>query len=304
MGFRSTITLVFAVLVAAGCSSERADTSAAERANTPASRIPGWELKLGNGTVSSYAEFGKDGAPAAIGVAWSATGLEGLPTNSDEHRCHGRDKEGSIVADTKCQHTHHFVIPLPDAVARRSDIPFKWVLLNWNPYGHIPPGVYDSAHFDVHFEMQPIADAFAIEAGPCGPEFVRCDQFQRGRKPLPPNYMPPDYVDVEAVVPVMGNHLIDLTGPEFQKQPFTRSWIYGTYDGKVIFYEAMVTRAYLLSRPDGCLPIKAPKAVAVAGFYPTEYCVRHDAKTGEHSVSMEKFTRREASAPDALAVKG
>ena len=132
MGFRSTISLVFVVLAAAGCSSERADTSA--------SRIPGWELKLGNGTVSSYAEFAKDGAPATIGVAWSATALEGLPTTSDEHRCHGRDKDGAIVPDTKCQHTHHFVIPLPDAVARRSDIPFKWVLLNWNPVRAHPSG--------------------------------------------------------------------------------------------------------------------------------------------------------------------
>ena len=116
--------------------------------------------------------------------------------------------------------------------------------------------------------------------------------------------MAADYVDVEAVVPVMGNHLIDITGPEFQKQPFTRSWIYGIYDGKVIFYEAMVSRAYMMSKPNGCLPIKAPKAVAVAGFYPTEYCVRHDAKTGEHSVSMEKFTRRDASAPEAAASQG
>ena len=99
-------------------------------------------------------------------------------------------------------------------------------------------------------------------------------------------------------------HLIDLTGPEFQKQPFTRSWIYGIYDGKVIFYETMITRAYLMSKPNGCLPIKAAKAVGVAGFYPTEYCVRHDAKTGEYSVSMEKFIHRQASAPEAVAAKG
>ena len=46
------------------------------------------------------------------------------------------------------------------------------------------------------------------------------------------------------------------------------------------------------------------KAVAVSGFYPTEYCVRHGAKTGEYSVSMEKFTHRDASAPEAVAVKG
>ncbi len=49
---------------------------------------------------------------------------------------------------------------------------------------------------------------------------------------------------------------------------------------------------------------KAPKAVAVAGFYPTQYCVRHNAATREYSVSMEKFTRRDASAPEAIPAKG
>ena len=66
MHFRSMISSALMVLAAAGCSSERANTSANERAPASASRTPGWELKLGNGTVSSYAEFEKDGAPAAI----------------------------------------------------------------------------------------------------------------------------------------------------------------------------------------------------------------------------------------------
>ncbi len=265
---------------------------------TSASRIPGWQVALGKGTVSSYAEFASTGAPLAMGVVWSADALESLPAGSDEHRCFGRNEHGGMHAATRCQDTFEFVIPLPDAAARRSDVPFKWVLLNWNHRGHIPPGVYDVPHFDIHFQMAPIADVFAIEPGPCGPEFVRCDQFEKARKPLPPNYLAADYVDVQAVVPAMGNHLIDVTGPEFQKQPFTSSWIYGVYDGRVIFYEAMVTRAHMLSKPNRCMPIKSPKAVAVAGYYPTEYCIRHDAATGEYSVSMEAFRHRDASPPE------
>ena len=298
MASRFVIALTVAVAALAGCSGERNAPTAA------ASRAPGWQLKMGNGTVASYADVDGAGNPTAIGVVWSATALDGLPGGSDMHRCVGRNKDGEADAATKCQHTHEFVIPLPDAVARRDDVPFKWVLLNWNPEGHIPPGVYDVPHFDVHFEMAPIADVFAIESGPCGPELVRCDQFKAGRKPLPPNYHPPGYIDVEAVVPAMGNHLIDPTGPEFQKQPFTRSYIYGIYDGTMIFHEVMVTRAYLLTKPDGCQPIKAAKAVAVAGLYPTEYCVRHNAKTGEYSASLEKFTRREAGAPEPIPAKG
>jgi len=264
-------------------------------------RSLGWQVPLGKGTVTTYAEVERQGAPKAIGIVWSSAALDGLLTDSDNHRCYGRSKDGAMEPDTKCQHSFEHAIPLPDAVATRPDIPFKWVLLNWNPAGHIPPGVYDVPHFDVHFMMAPIAQIFAIEPGPCGPEFVRCDQFQIGRRPLPPNYVHADFKDVEAVVPAMGNHLIDLKGPEFNKQPFTRSWIYGVYDGKVVFYEEMVTRSHLLSRPNACTAIKSPKAVAVKGFYPTVSCIRHDVSTGDYTVSMEQFVLREASPPDPVA---
>lgn len=122
------------------------------------------EAATNPGTVSSYAEVAKDGVPKAIGGVWSADALDMLPKDSDHHGCFGRTPDGAIDAATKCQHAHEFVIPLPDAVAHRDDVP----------------------HFDVHFEMEPIADVFAIEPGPCGPEFVRCEQFQTARKSLPP----------------------------------------------------------------------------------------------------------------------
>jgi hypothetical protein len=243
----------------------------------------------------TFAELDGQGAPKAIGVVFSKAALDELPVEPVNRRCAER-KPG--IAPAKCQHTHEHVLPLPDVVARRRDIPFKWVLLNWQPVGHIPPGIYSVPHFDIHYMMAPIDEIFAIEPGECGPEFVRCDQFATGRKPLPKNYMHPDFTDVEAVVPAMGNHLVDLTGAEVNKQPFTLSWIYGIYDGKVIFYEQMVAREYLLSKPDGCTPIKSPKAVAVAGFYPRSSCVRLNPVSGEYVASMEDFTYRTASAPE------
>jgi hypothetical protein len=290
----SRLILLLAVTLAAvvGC---------ATTSESPGGRSLGWSTPLGNGSATSYAEFDKQGAPKAIGVVFSATSLDGLPAASDHHRCHARSKDGAIDASTKCQETVEHALPLPDVAARRADIPFKWVLLNWNHIGHIPPGIYDVPHFDVHFMMASIDDIFAIEPGPCGPEYVRCDQFQIGRKPLPENYVHADYKNVDAVVPAMGNHLIDLTGPEFNKQPFTRSWIYGVYDGKVIFYEEMVTRVHMLSKPNTCTPIKSPKAVDTRGYYPTVSCIRFDAATGEHTVSMEGFVLREASAAGKAA---
>ncbi len=264
-------------------------------------RVLGQGVELGNGTVSTYAEFDGGGVLTAIGVVYSAGALEGLPSEpSDQHHCFDRNGDGEVEPDTECIPTHEFVIPLPDAVSTRSDVPFKWALLNWNPAGHIPPGIYDTAHFDVHFYMAPIESVFALEDGPCGLEFIRCDQHALAKKPLPPNYMDPDFQDVDAVVPAMGNHLIDLTGPEFNGEEWKRSWIYGVYDGEVIFYEEMLTRDYMLSKPDACYPIKSPPAVARTGYYPTESCVRHDAVTGEHTVSMEGFEFREASLPEPV----
>ena len=78
--------------------------------------------------------------PKAIGIIWSAAALDGLSTLSDNHRGCGRSKNGAMEPETKCQHTFEHAIPLSDAAATRPDIPFKWVLLNWNPAGHIPPG--------------------------------------------------------------------------------------------------------------------------------------------------------------------
>jgi hypothetical protein len=259
-------------------------------------------MALGNGRVASYAELTRQGEPTAIGIVFSPTALEGLPTDHATLRhCVDRNKDGTIDRMTECLHTYEHVLPLPDAVTRRADIPFKWVLLNWNPMGHIPPAIYDVPHFDVHFFIEPVANVFALEAGPCGLEFIRCDQFEIAKRPVPPNYMHPDFKNVDAVVPAMGNHLIDLTGPEFtEKQPFTRSWIFGVYDGRVTFYEEMVSRATLLGKPRSCSPIKAPGAVAISGFYPTVSCLRHDAATSETTVSMERFVHRAASPPEPI----
>jgi hypothetical protein len=261
-----------------------------------ADRVLGWRTSLGNGEVVSFAEVEGAGAPRAIGIMFSADALTGLPSeHSDGHHCFDRNGDGVTARPAECFETHEFVIPLPDAVNRRDDIPFKWVLLNWNQHGHAPPGVYDVPHFDVHFYLTPIAEPFAIPAGPCGPELVDCDAFATAKQPVPAGLMHADFTDVDAVAPAMGNHLIDLSGREFQGQPFTRSWIYGAYGGRVTFYEEMVSLAHLLSRPDACASIKSPPAVAASGYYPTQRCVRYDAGANAYTVSLEGFVYRQAS---------
>jgi hypothetical protein len=273
-------------LLGAGCT----------RAPEGSPRALGAASALGNGTVASYAEFDASGAPRAIGVVFAAGALENLPTAASGGRhCFDANKDGAIDPATECAAWHERVLPLASEASRRADIPFKWALLNWNPHGHIPPGVYDTPHFDVHFYIQPIEDVFAIESGSCGPERVRCDQFAKARVSVTAEFMHADFKDVEAVAPAMGNHLVDLTSPEFKGVPFTRTWIYGVYDGHVTFYEEMVTLAYMKSEPGKCFPIKATPAVAQTGYYPTKSCIRQSKDKAEYTVSMEEFQLRQAT---------
>ena len=95
----------------------------------------------------------------------------------------------------------------------------------------------------------------------------------------------------------MGNHLIDPMAPEFHGETFEHHWIYGSFEGRIIFYEEMVARNYMLRQPDACFAIKMPEAVALTGYYPTRSCVRYVMETDEYSVLMEDFIMREASPP-------
>ena len=250
---------------------------------------------LGGGTITSYAEVDATGKPMAIGVVFPAATLASLPTApSDGHRCFDANGDGKIDLATECSAWHERVLPLPSEAARRSDLPFKWALVNYNPLGHMPPGVFDKPHFDVHFYMEPIENILAIERGTCGPESVRCDQYAIARKPLPSNYLPANYLDLGLVAPAMGNHYIDPAHHNFHGEPFKRHWVYGVYDGRVIFYEEMLTVAYMQSKPDTCFPIQSAEAVAVAGYYPTQSCVRYASGKDEVTVSLEGFVSRPA----------
>ncbi len=284
-------TNVLVVLLAAqlfGC--------AARSQQTP-DRISGVERELGAGVVSTYARVDESGRPLEIGVSITGDALMSPPTEpTDGLRCFDQNGDGDIEESSECMLSHERVLPLPDAVSRRSDMPFKWVLLHWNLMGHEPHGIYSVPHYDIHYMIEPVERVYAIAAGTCG-EGVRCDAYARAKKPLPEGYMHPDFQDVDAVVAAMGNHLIDLSSHEFHGSPFTRTWIYGVYDGRVTFYEEMVTKEFLLTKPSECFPIKSPPAVGLSGFYPTHSCVRYDAPNDAYTVSLEGFAWREKTAP-------
>lgn len=260
-------------------------------------RVVGEPIPLAQGTVHAYADLNPDGSPVAIGIALTKSGLETMPTEKHQNmaRCFDANEDGQVDMDTECHGDHPFNISLQGLLAGSQEIPFKWVGLDWNPEGHAPLGTYDLPHFDVHFYMASREAIRQIKPGPCG-DMVDCEDYERGIIPVPEKYVAKDYVDLQVVVPNMGNHLIDVTSPELADPParFTHTFIYGSYDGHVIFFEPMITTEYLLSNPDECVPIKLPEAWEVAGYYPTQYCMRYLEDEASYAISLEGFVHRDA----------
>jgi len=248
----------------------------------------------GQGTVASYAVIADDGTPSEIGVAFSAGALDGLPTKRNNYSlCFDLDGNGAINETGECEGDYGVDLPMPAEVTGRADIPFAFAKINWNPEGH-PPAPWLPPHFDLHFYQIPVAAVDAIRVGNCG-IFIDCEDYERAIKPVPAKYVHPEHVSVQAAVGRMGDHLIDTLTPEFGNppQPFTHTWIFGAYDGGIIFHEVMATLSFMALGPDVCAPIKQPQAWEHAGWYPTSYCFRHSADGGL-KVFMADFVMREA----------
>jgi hypothetical protein len=253
----------------------------------------GTPLPIGGGTAQSYLTLRPGGAPEAIGVRLSAGALERLPATPNRHsRCFDLDGNGSHGGH-ECIGDEQRILELP-AGAKDVRLPFKWITLNWNAAGH--PSPYNRPHFDFHFFALEQEKIEAIRPGRCG-ELTDCEDFERATRPLPPEYLPSAHISVGAVVPRMGNHLLDSRSPELaDSAPFTRTFIYGAFDGELIFWEPMITLDVLRRATDSCFDISLPRAFKRAGHYPTKYCVRHDGATDARTVSLEGFVYAEAEA--------
>ena len=280
--------LLCAVAVLVGCSeSSLTDTTPAE-ARGGGKLAVGETVAVGNGTATAFATVLPTGRPTTIGVELTAAAMDGLPTTfSDCGITYDLDGDGTIDPMTECRVGHEYMIDFPD----QDDVPFQYVMLNFNPLGHGPPGIYEAPHFDIHFYIQDMAEVMAIRPGEC-PIFTNCDDFATATIPVPEPYVAPGYADLGAVEPGMGNHLINTSAPEITgEEAFSRTFIYGAYDGAITFYEPMITREYLLAKVKNCDPIAQPEAWAEAGWYPTTYCT--DYKQGSHRITLEDFVYRE-----------
>jgi hypothetical protein len=260
-------------------------------AGTPANdrTLRGETQPMGAGTVQSFARMDSQGAPLAVGVILTAGALEQLPpTPNTESRCFDLDGNGRHTGH-ECIGDLERILDVPAAADAK--LPFRWITVNWNAAGH--PAPYNRPHFDFHFYAVDRSRIEAITPGRCG-ELVDCGHFKRATQPVPERYHPSGHINVGAVVPRMGNHLLDSESPEIKdSMPFTRTFIYGAYEGELIFWEPMITHEFLLQTKDACFSIRQPAAFRQAGYYPARYCVRQD-EAGGRTVSLEGFSYAEA----------
>jgi hypothetical protein len=283
--YRLSAFFAAGVVALAGCSPDATTAVASPSSNVLASASAGTHLqygtpvKLGNGNARTYvvtnARAGQ--APVELGIALSERALDGLPSSGASSM---------------------YLLPLP----QQAPAPYELVELDWNPQGHPPEGVYTVPHFDFHFYTITRAERDAIM--PADPHYameasnVPTDGF------VPPAYAPlagPGQSLADVAVPMMGLHWEDLLSPELQAlighpenyRPFDKTFIYGSWNGQFIFYEPMVTRGFLQTKPDISSPVRTPQLYSKAGYFPTSYRVTYDTQAKEYHIALTGLVKHD-----------
>jgi len=276
---RSVLLLVAAALTAAAVRGARPDTAAGLRARY------GAPMAMGKGQARTYVVVDeRSGHPVEVGVALSAQALEGLPILSSDHApgTHGAYRE--------------YLLELPAG----NPTPYRFVEVDWNPHGH--GGPYTAPHFDFHFYRVPVATRNEID--PKGRDFATKAARLPAEEEIPARYASSHVLlnttPAGMTVPRMGLHWVDTASPELppSNQPFTTTFIVGSWNGQVIFDEPMVTRAFILAQRSGpatagTIAVPPAKRYAPAGFYPASYGIRWDEAAGEYRIALQGLSWRD-----------
>jgi hypothetical protein len=240
---------------------------------------------MGNGQARTYVMVDeRSGNPVEVGVALSAEALEGLPSHSPDHGpgAHGPYSE--------------YLLELPAG----NPTPYRFVEVDWNPHGH--GGPYTAPHFDFHFYRVPVATRNEIDPG--APDFATRAARLPAEEEIPARYASTHVLlsttPAGMTVPRMGLHWVDTASPELppSNQPFTRTFIVGSWNGQVIFDEPMVTRAFILAQRSGpasagTIAVPPARRYAPAGFYPASYGIRWDEAAGDYRFALQGLNRRD-----------
>lgn len=250
-----SIVLLFLVV---GCSK-------LQNSGHQAGTFKGPSINIGEGSAHAFVAVDAAGKPSVIGIKLSEQVLKNLPSEAPP----GADR-------------WEYKLALP---AEATSLGYDHIVVDWNPKGHIPQGVYDTAHFDFHFYLIDEEERNLITA-------VNED-LERTNRPPEKKHMPKGYVLPPGTeIPRMGSHAIDPTSGEFNGKPFTATFIYGFYNGQMIFLEPMVSESYLKTGPDFVASIPVPESYSFPAHYPTQYGVKYDDINEEYVVSLENLISR------------
>lgn len=281
-------TLARAAMIATLVGMTTGTTACSENESTgPNQRLVyGDAQALGQGTARSYVVLDNAGKPASLGVAISETAMATLPQSPIP----GMPAAAMLT------------LTLPAEAALTG---FNHVMLDWNPAGHEPEHVYTHPHFDFHFYQITPEQRNALL--PTNPDFAAKTGVFPAAEYVPNGYMAMSTVanipPAAAAVPFMGMHWLDTSSPELQPPPnnktFTSTFLWGSYDGRFIFLEPMITKAFIdtaKGKPDGItFPLSVPGKVAATGSYPNAYSIKYDAAAKEYRIALDGLVAKQAA---------
>ncbi|MCB0278358.1 MAG: hypothetical protein KDD94_02575 [Calditrichaeota bacterium] len=182
------------------------------------------------------------------------------------------------------------LIPLPNVpypgIQQDQNQIFDHMTFHWYPDGTDPQGIFSFPKFDFHIYTISLAARYAIGAND-PQQFITPD----------PEYIPDYYYGPVGNLAQMGSHWVDLLSPEFNGGQFTKTFIYGSYNGVVNFEEMSITRDYFASSSslNDIIPIRQPALYQRDGYYPLNYHIYKSGRTVR--VYLSDFVFRQASAP-------
>jgi hypothetical protein len=219
----------------------------------------GPSVAMAGGTARTYVTVNGAGVPTEVGLALTEAALVGLPAGNAE-----------------------YVFALP---ASSSTTAYRHAVINWIALGHPPAGVYTVPHFDFHFYTITNEQRTTIVLG----DSVLSAKMLRAPAA---EFIPTGYVTGMASER-MGLHWRDPAAPELNGAPFTQTFIYGSYDGAMIFAEPMIAKAYLETKPAPVVTsVKLAAQYATHGYQATSYAVAYDQANKEYRVSLVNLVLR------------
>ncbi len=222
---------------------------------------------MGNGTVRSWVQMGKNRQPTAVGITFSETALTGLPQG--------------VKGDSR-RSSFEYSMKLPSQ-AKATNI--DHISFDWEPLGHEPKGVYDVPHFDLHFYSMTMQERAKIDG--------RGMAVQKLYKKPAAQYVPAAYILAPGTgVPRMGAHWVNTASPELRGGKFTHTFVLGSYNGRFTFLEPMFAKSYLETKPNVVVPITQPKTLQKSGLFPTRYNVSYNAARHEYTIALENWQWR------------